>query len=254
MSNDPPRNDSWNDDAAGEEVEMDEAAVYDSQAENDLYEQDWNDETDPYLTENEVEDTDAVDASFYEPPVPPLTDEEVASDLLPEDDYNWLRENWWRLAIVIILLALIIVLLARACSGGGNKQSSQPVPIATHAIVPTFTSTPAVMATTTLQSGAALNDNTPVVQPATITPPATAAPPAGKFSVGQIVIVTGTGKDRLSFRDGPGTNSEIQRIIKDGVKLEVIGGPEEADGLTWWQLKTPKGYIGWAAEDFLRPQ
>jgi len=35
--------------------------------------------------------------------------------------------------------------------------------------------------------------------------------------------------------------------------LEVVGGPQDADGFTWWQLKDVDGSIGWAAEQYLAP-
>ena len=33
-----------------------------------------------------------------------------------------------------------------------------------------------------------------------------------------------------------------------GVPLRVVGGPENADDLRWWEVRTPEGNVGWAAE------
>jgi hypothetical protein len=89
--------------------------------------------------------------------------------------------------------------------------------------------------------------------PATIAPAVTVAP------VGQ---VTGQGSYGISL------NQQVQVIAPAGARLRtapsisaeelvwlntyeyvrVIGGPEQADGLTWWQVETDSGLTGWAAE------
>jgi hypothetical protein len=261
MSDDNPHNDSWNDAPSGDAFEMDEEAVYTPDPDEESYEQDWDDEIDDPSSEEDFDLTeDDVDASFYEPPEPPITDAELEPDEPPESDGNWWRENWWRLAIVILLVLAIIFLLARACTGKTEKPMPTPVAEITRPALPTFTPTVAALPTTELESGGeAPTDGelvtTPAESPATQPPVATTAPPAatGKFTIGQTVVVTGTGKDKLSFRAGPGTDYKRVRVVKDGVKLTVIGGPQEADGFTWWQLKAPNGQVGWAVEDYLKP-
>jgi hypothetical protein len=47
-------------------------------------------------------------------------------------------------------------------------------------------------------------------------------------------------------------------VLDSGGTLEVIGGPQDADGYVWWQLRTADGQEGWSAagsdEDvFLEP-
>ncbi len=262
MSDDNPRNDPWNDAPTGDEFEMDEEAVYTPAPDEEGFEQDWDDEgaeKDILATDDFDPPEDDVDDSFYEPPEPPITDAELTPEEPPDDDGNWWRENWWRLAIVILLVLAIIFLLARACSSRTKKPTPTPIPsLPTQSTLPTFTPTVAALPTTALESsanGAASETESTPAAPAAQPPAATTAPPAaaGKFTIGQTVIVTGTGKDKLSLRAGPGTDYKRVRVVKDGVKLTVIGGPEEADGFTWWQLKTPKGYVGWAVQDYLTP-
>jgi uncharacterized protein YgiM (DUF1202 family) len=205
---------------------------------------------------------DDIDASFYEPPEPPITDAELEPEEPPEDGGGWFRANWWRLLIIVILVVIIIFLLVRACGGKTQeKPPTQSVATSTPLVMPTFTPTLAALPTQSLESGSEApasggleaTPEAPAVQPTQ--PPAPTAPPAtgGKFTIGQTVVVTGTGKDKLSFRAGPGTDYKRVRVVKDGVKLTVIGGPEKADGFTWWQLKAPNGQVGWAVEDYLKP-
>ncbi len=210
----------------------------------------------------EDEPDEALDASIYEPPQPPITDADFVADEPPEDDGNWLKENWWRVAIVVVLVLAIIALLARACGSKKPEPTPAPLPTATLPPLPTFTPTPQTQAPTppgnAMPPASGSMETPAVVEPTTMPTqaPSPTQPPStgGKFSIGQVVIVTGTGKDRLALREGPGTDYGMIKAIKDGVKLTVIGGPKQADGYTWWHLRTPKGIEGWAVEKYLKPQ
>ena len=46
-------------------------------------------------------------------------------------------------------------------------------------------------------------------------------------------------------------NSRTATSAKEGTTLVVLDGPEEADGYTWWQVRTPDGAEGWAAGTWL---
>ncbi len=269
MSDDNSFNTPWMDDASEESYDPEEEAV-DEGYPAGVYDPNWNDED---VSGVDVADPleDGIDASFYEPPEPPVTDAELKPNEEAKDSGDWWRENWWRLAIIIILVMAIIVLLARSCSSRKKKTPAMPgiASTPTTAALPTFTPTLAPLPTQSLESGSeapagggleatpeATPAEAPAVQPTQPPAPAPTTAPAtgGKFTIGQTVVVTGTGKDKLSFRAGPGTDYKRVGVIKDGVRLTVIGGPEKADGYTWWQLKTPKGYVGWAVEDYLAPE
>lgn len=207
------------------------------------------------------EDDIEIGDSFYDPPAPPILDDPLLDDERFEGNESWLQKNWWRLAIVILLVGLIAFLLVRSC--GNSKTSEMPttVPSPTRIALPTFTPTPQTELLPPTNMGSADNQTTPAEDTAPATA-ATATPvpqptpvPAtgGKFYINQVVIVTGTDKDKLSFRWGPGQKYARRSLIKDGTKLTVIGGPEKADGHTWWRLQTSDGTIGWAVEDYLRP-
>jgi hypothetical protein len=52
----------------------------------------------------------------------------------------------------------------------------------------------------------------------------------------------------LRMRNGAGLQYDIILLLPDGTLLRVVGGPQEADDLTWWQVRTPEGHVGWTAE------
>jgi hypothetical protein len=69
----------------------------------------------------------------------------------------------------------------------------------------------------------------------------------GGITVGAKVRVfdTGTG---LNFRKGPSRSAEAIKKLPDGTQLEVIGGPREAEGFVWWQMRDAEGVVGWGAQ------
>ncbi|HEY3291246.1 MAG TPA: SH3 domain-containing protein [Anaerolineae bacterium] len=97
---------------------------------------------------------------------------------------------------------------------------------------------------------------TPYTAP-TDTPLPTVAPPAGTsndpISVGVKIKVVDTGPTGLNFRKTPSRAGEKIRSLPEGNIYEVVGGPQKADGLTWWQLKDPSdGITGWGAQDYMK--
>lgn len=84
----------------------------------------------------------------------------------------------------------------------------------------------------------------PLAPAATITTPG--------FTLGSIVRVQGTGAQGLLLRSSPGLPSPSVILIPEGTVLQVRGGPQIADGYTWWQVSF-EGGTGWVAGDFLAP-
>ena len=134
-------------------------------------------------------------------------------------------------------MAIGVVWLGNALFGGdngtpANSQTPQP--------------TTGGASTVTQQASASASAN-----PAG-TPVPTTATGAGKFRSGDTLVVTNTG-DCLNVRVAAGRSNDAIVCVKDGTELTVTGGPESAEELTWWKVRTTLGE-GWAAEDYLVKQ
>jgi hypothetical protein len=83
----------------------------------------------------------------------------------------------------------------------------------------------------------------------------TPADTGGRFQVNDQVVIQGVGTGAqgdaacLNIRTEPGTDQPIIDCLQEGTQLTIMGGPQEAGGLTWWQVALPSGG-GWAAEDY----
>ena len=110
---------------------------------------------------------------------------------------------------------------------------------------------------------AAGDDPTPTTAASPTTDPSaspegTASPAdtGGRFQVNDQVVIQGVGTGDggepacLNIRTEPGTDKPIIDCLQEGTQLTVLGGPQEAGGLTWWQVQLTSGG-GWAAEDYL---
>jgi len=135
------------------------------------------------------------------------------------------------------LLAVIILLVVAFVF---SRRPAEPEPSPTAIVVsPTATLVPRPTATPPEETTA-----TPEVGTTEEAP--TEAPP-GSISVGGYVRVAA--QAGLSFRQTASTGGELIQVLDSGSTLEVVGGPEDADGYTWWKLrKLDDGQEGWSAE------
>lgn len=61
----------------------------------------------------------------------------------------------------------------------------------------------------------------------------------------QVTMSTG----ELSVRVTPGTDAELVVRVSPGQQFTVMGGPQAADGYTWYQIRSDDGAVeGWAAD------
>ncbi len=159
-------------------------------------------------------------------------------------------EALWNGAPVWLLPALIIlsIFLVGAVISISLQQRN-PVPPMPTAVVPPMAESPGrllpspgAMLAPGVEGGAAAGNEG--------APPAIAVevPP---FTAGQTVYVRRE-VEVLSVRANPGASSANPVIfgLGPGTAVEVLGGPVEADGYTWWQVRTPLGE-GWCAGQYL---
>jgi len=199
----------------------------------------WQDADSPYEAEEAVEN---YEEDYYDSSDAFLTDDD---DLYYDDGSKKSPIFGNRLVLVLAVVAVIVILLLvlRACGVFGASGSKDATP----KVKPTVT----LAGQATSASGDSLAP-TPTPAPPTATPLPPTPIPAG-IRPGVTVQVVNTGEDGMSFRTGPGTKYVRIEVLKDGAVLKVVGGPEKADGFTWWRLQAEGGTIGWGVEDFLEP-
>jgi hypothetical protein len=98
---------------------------------------------------------------------------------------------------------------------------------------------------------------TPELQP-TVTPTledGVPPDPGNAIQAGITVRITGTGGDGLRLRREAGTTGTPIFLGADNEVFVVKGGPEAADGYTWWYLEAPydASRAGWAVSNYLTP-
>lgn len=175
------------------------------------------------------------------------------------------RVPFWLLGLLVLGVLLLLIPAALWVLNQGNVDLSlggeDPLPAATAApdggvldeAVPTplpnptadgFEVVPA-QATSTIR---------PTETAATETAPATAVDSVpDAIAVDSYVIVTGTGGAGVFIRQEPARTSPDVETALDGTRMLVRDGPEENEGITWWQVELPDGRVGWAAGQFLAP-
>lgn len=138
-------------------------------------------------------------------------------------------------AVVGLLITVMLLTLARL--RGTSRASSLP-PVLT--VIPFPSATAPVILSPTPQ-------HLPTEAP-------TAPPNAPKeFSIGELVQVFGTEGEGLRIRAGPSLGAEVLLLGLESEVFEVLDGPNEVDGYTWWRLANPfdPSKQGWAADRFL---
>ncbi|HNS51482.1 MAG TPA: SH3 domain-containing protein [Anaerolineae bacterium] len=154
--------------------------------------------------------------------------------------------------VIAILLCVALVLIVRAL-----RAQPEVTPTAENTVASAATSLPDVMTTSTPIT--AILPTEPVSPTATVVIPGVATPSPvvyTEIAAGAQVTVQGTGGRGLNIRVSPTTSANLTGSAKDGDVLTVLEGPREADGYTWWKVRTEAGKEGWAAANFLalKPQ
>lgn len=144
-----------------------------------------------------------------------------------------------------------IVVIASVCGFSISTLSRNRKLITSAITAPTATTT-VVIATPT-------EDIPPTATPfiaATDTPipqPTIDAALTGGIGVGSKVRIFDTGPTGLNFRKSPARTAEKIRSLPEGNVYDVVGGPTQADGFIWWQLKdNADGTVGWGVQNYLQ--
>jgi hypothetical protein len=164
----------------------------------------------------------------------------------------------WMWIAVPVLVVVVVAGLWWAIFSPSEAATSEPTPTATMRIIreqptqgPTLQSTlPALEPTATRP---VLPLPTFTNAPAAVSTPtsSTQIETAASLSVGSQAKVVGTGGSGLNVRSGAGMGNARVKTLPDGTAVEVIGGPKDADGFTWWQIRDQAGVTGWVASKYL---
>jgi len=148
----------------------------------------------------------------------------------------------WVVGLGVGALLAVIVLLVVAFVFSRRSTQTETEPSPTPVIV---TPTPTLIPrpTNTIPSETTATPEAAATEEAA----ATLAPPPGAIAVGGYVRIAASAG--VKFRASPGTGGELIELLNTGTVLAVIGGPQQTDDLTWWQLRKPDdSQEGWAAE------
>lgn len=135
-------------------------------------------------------------------------------------------------------VAAFLLLLSFLVGLGSSAPQREEVnwQLAALTIIPGPTSTPRITPTPT---------HDPAMGPATPSP--------GELALNVYAQISGTDGEGLRLRETPGLNGESLFLGFDTEVFQIIDGPQEVDGYTWWYLIAPydETRAGWAVSSFL---
>ncbi len=151
----------------------------------------------------------------------------------------------WRVWQVRLLFAVSLLWAGPTLACGSFAPRPTPTPT-------TLVAQAQPAADATADGQVQLQEVTPTPLPATATPPpeatATFTPtpqPGAALSIGQPARIAAPGG--LNMRASAGTGGAIVTYISGSQVVDVIAGPTDADGYTWWQVDDRGGNQGWLA-------
>jgi len=167
------------------------------------------------------------------------------------------------MGIVMILIALLPLSL-NSQRASASSLVQPPPPTDTPTDVPTPTNTPisptdTPLPTSTLQPSETPVQSTPSIGSPTPIPPTRkprsggGAPPGPSGTPVINGCVKSVGKDGISLSTEPGFYQPHVQIIPRERLAQVLAGPERADSIWWWRLRTETGVEGWGNQDDMTP-
>jgi len=171
------------------------------------------------------------------------------------DSTQDLWPKWMWVAVPVLVVVVVAGLWWAIFGGDGTEQAAVTAtatmrPIGTQPTqAPTLRPTLPVLMPTATASAPTL-PTVPAPTQAAVTTPTSQPTPVGGLAIGGKAKVTGT-SGVLNMRDGAGTGYKIVASLREGAIVEILDGPKEANGYTWWQVRNDAGTVGWAAGDWL---
>lgn len=169
---------------------------------------------------------------------------------------------WWSLLVmigVVLVVATGMLLIVLGARGAGMSAIPSEPEMRLITAEPTLLQQPASLLSPTDIPGQRI-----IVTPQAAGPLALAGPtlPVVVFTatpisldVGRTVRVIGVDAQELNVRDNPGVRDTtvLFRAGEDD-RFVIIDGPQQADGLIWWQIRDPQnaGRTGWATAQYLQ--
>jgi hypothetical protein len=165
---------------------------------------------------------------------------------------------WW--SIALMLLGVIIVAFAVVGGvillGSSGLFLAEPTPIilivTANPNAPVFAQPSPQASSVQIISGGTNTGNLALAGP-TLAPIVLTPTPAA-INIGSRVVVEGVDADTLNVRSDASLNeSEILFRADEGEIFNVVEGPAQSDGFTWWRIQDPADATrnGWAVGNFL---
>lgn len=173
----------------------------------------------------------------------------------PRRDNLWDRAQGWLLpALAILTIFLVGAVMTVALQ---QLRAEPPVPTAALPTAGGIAATTVAPQITTAGPATVVGSTAPATSGSSAgaeSGGATAEPtvvPAGALAAGRVAYVrTGAGELNVRARPGTAPDNLVLFTLAPGTVVQVVGGPVEADGFTWWQVRGPTGE-GWCAGQFL---
>jgi hypothetical protein len=150
------------------------------------------------------------------------------------------------MVVIVVAIAGGIIALVIELGGPANLTVSDPRIVIITVEPTSLTNSDALVTPTALNIVTRQPAQSLTLTGPTLAPTSTFTPTPAVIAVGSSVIVVGEGG--VNVRSGPSRSEGVVAVANQGDRFTVIGGPEEGDGLTFWQLRSEDGVSGWAAE------
>jgi hypothetical protein len=193
------------------------------------------------------------------PPAPPRQMAKLPPKPAPKPRNTSLFPPFWSIVLTVLIVAICAssLVLAVLLLGGNTAPAQAPrIVVITAAPISTFTSGSTVLITATLPPDALPGQlqipSTFVMEGPTLPPP-NITPTPMQVAVGRTVRIVDVGEQQLNVRERPGViDVPIAFLAPQNSLFQIIDGPTQADGLTWWRIQSVENNrSGWAAANYL---